>query len=124
MEIDYAIDRLSRKASEYRLNELLLFSSSNFKGKPNVNTLQEADSLEQVAKWLEELKEARAKLKTIEDITREAFNNPNTLNIELYRSQALANIFAIFQYNGATLKNDPTPDDDKQITFEEVLEDE
>ena len=31
--------------------------------------------------------------------------------------------YAIFEYNGATLKEDP-PEDDNQVTIEEVLEDE
>lgn len=123
MEIDYAIDTLNRKAAEYRLNELLLISSSKFKRQPNLDTLYEAESLELVAKWLEELKEARGKLKAIEDIAREAFNKPDTLNIDLYRAQALANIYAIFEYNGATLKKDP-PEDDNQVTIEEVLDNE
>lgn len=121
MDIEYAIEKLNKRAAEYRLNELLLVSSSNFKRQPNLDSLYEAESLDQVAKWLEELKEARGRLKAIENIAREAFNKPDTLNIDLYRSQALANIYAIFEYNGATLKEDP-PEDDNQVTIEEVLE--
>ena len=42
----------------------------------------------------------------IEEITREAFNNPETQDINLYRAQALANILAVFEYDGATIKED------------------
>lgn len=46
------------------------------------------------------------KLKAIEKITREAFNNPETRDINLYRAQALANILAVFEYDGATIKEE------------------
>jgi hypothetical protein len=101
--IDEAIIALKDKASEYRLIELLLCSSSRFKRQPNLDALYEAESLEQVSKWLEELKESRIKLQKIEEIAREAFNNPDTANIDLYRAQKLADIFAIFEYDGATI---------------------
>lgn len=55
---------------------------------------------------LDELKEARLYLKTIEDIARDAFNDPETLDINYYRAQALANIYAIFEYNGTTIKRE------------------
>lgn len=38
------------------------------------------------------------RLKKIEEICRDAFNNPNTQDINLYRAQALANIYAMFIY--------------------------
>lgn len=120
MEIDYAIDRLSRKASEYRLNELLLFSSSNFKGKPNVNTLQEADSLEQVAKWLVELKEARAKLKAIEEISKEVINKIDYIHQSTYLSYGEAR--RLYNENGEDLIN--AIEDIYRVIIEEVLEDE
>lgn len=119
MEIDYAIDRLSRKASEYRLNELLLFSSSNFKGKPNVNTLQEADSLEQVAKWLEELKEARAKLKTIEEISKDVINKIDYIHQATYLSYGEAR--RLYKENGEDLIN--AIEDIYRVIIEEVNED-
>lgn len=52
------------------------------------------------------LQEANKKLNAIERIARDAFNNPATQDINLYRAQALANILAIFEYNGATIKED------------------
>lgn len=55
---------------------------------------------------LVELKEARIRLQEIERIAREAFNNPETQDINLYRAQALANIYAIFEYDGATIKRE------------------
>lgn len=86
MDIDYAIEKLNKRAAEYRLNELLLVSSSNFKRQPNLDSLYEAESLEQVAKWLEELKEARAKLKTIEEISKEVFNKIEYIHQATYLS--------------------------------------
>lgn len=50
-----------------------------------------------------ELEETRSKLKEIEKIAREAFSNPDTQDINLYRAQALAKIFQIFEYKGATI---------------------
>lgn len=52
---------------------------------------------------LVELKESRIRLKRIEELAREAFNNPDTINIDLYRAQKLAEIFQIFEYNGSTI---------------------
>ena len=37
------------------------------------------------------------KLEIIEKITRGAFNNPDTCNLDLYRAQALAKILAVFE---------------------------
>lgn len=99
LDIDTAIEALSRKAADFRLNELLRVSSTGFKIQPNLDSLYEAESLEQVAKYLEELKEARIRLSKIEQIVREAFNDPETLDINLYRAQALANILHIFEYD-------------------------
>ena len=45
-------------------------------------------------------------LRKIGEIAEEAFNNPETANIGIYREQALANIYAIFLYDGKTLKED------------------
>ena len=52
------------------------------------------------------LSEATEKLDKIEKITREAFNNPDTRDINLYRAQALANILAIFEYDKATTREE------------------
>ena len=52
---------------------------------------------------LVELKVARIKLQEIEMIARAAFSNPDTQDINLYRAQALAKIFHIFEYKGATI---------------------
>lgn len=46
------------------------------------------------------------RLAQIERIAREAFSDPETQDINLYRAQALAKIFQIFEYDGATLKKD------------------
>lgn len=56
--------------------------------------------------YLKELEEARIKLQEIERIAREAFSNPDTLDINLYRAQALAKIFQIFEYDGATINKE------------------
>ena len=45
-------------------------------------------------------------LKAIGKICEQAFGDPETEDINLYRAQALANIYAIFQYDGKTLKED------------------
>ena len=95
MDIDYAIEKLNKRAAEYRFNELLLISASRFKKQPNLDSLYEAESLEQVAKWLEELKEARGKLKAIEDIAREILNRPNTENTRVNLKRALTDILDI-----------------------------
>lgn len=39
-------------------------------------------------------------LTKIEEIAREAFRDPETQNITLYRAQKLADILAIFEYGG------------------------
>lgn len=44
-----------------------------------------------------DLEDARRKLSQIEKITRAAFNNPETCDIDLHRAQALAKILAIFE---------------------------
>lgn len=46
------------------------------------------------------------RLEQIERIARDAFSDPDTQDINLYRAQALAKIFQIFEYDGATLKKD------------------
>ena len=64
------------------------------------------EEYKEIAEQLEllvELKLSRIKLREIEKITREAFNNPETQDINLYRAQALANILAVFEYHGATI---------------------
>lgn len=48
----------------------------------------------------------RSWLDNIERIARDAFSDPETQDINLYRAQALAKIFQIFEYDGATLKKD------------------
>ena len=95
MDIDYAIEKLNKRSAEYRLNELLLISASRYKKQPNLDSLYEAESLEQVARWLEELKEARGKLKAIEDIAREILNRPNTENTRVNLKRALTDILDI-----------------------------
>ena len=45
------------------------------------------------------LSEAEAKLAKIEEIARDAFNDPDTLDINLYRAQALAKIYQMFIYD-------------------------
>ena len=45
------------------------------------------------ARWLDE----------IEKKVRKAFADPDTENITLHRAQVLADILAIFEYNGATI---------------------
>lgn len=44
-------------------------------------------------------KRALSLLSEIETIARDAFNDPETLDINLYRAQALARIFQLFEYN-------------------------
>ena len=66
----------------------------------------ECEKYKEIAEQLEllvELKAARIQLQKIERIAREAFSNPDTQDINLYRAQALANIFAVFEYHGATI---------------------
>lgn len=43
-------------------------------------------------------------LSVIEEKSIEAFNNPDTRDINLYRAQKLAEIFQIFEYNGSTIE--------------------
>ena len=69
------------------------------------------------------------KLQRIEGIAREAFGDhwqvkPEPV-IRAHRLQALANIFAIFEYNGMTCgpaqdQQEPGPDDG-QVTFDDLL---
>ena len=69
---------------------------------------KDSDDYQEILDQLEslvELKESRIKLREIERIAREAFSNPETQDINLYRAQKLADIFAIFEYNGATIKD-------------------
>ena len=56
-----------------------------------------------------------AKLKKIEKIARDAFSDPDTLDINLHRAQALANILALFEYE------EPKETDDDQMTFDDLL---
>ena len=67
----------------------------------------------------------KEKLTAIEKIAREAFSNPVTSNINLYRAQKLADIFAIFQYDGLTLSAATQTDSQfaGQIDISEVLND-
>ena len=67
---------------------------------------EEYKTIKEELEILTELKEARIYLKTIEDIARDAFSDPETLDINYYRAQALANIYAIFEYNGTTIKRE------------------
>lgn len=50
------------------------------------------------------IKELGFLLKEIEKIARDAFDNPDTLSINLYRAQALAKIYQIFEYNGSAIE--------------------
>lgn len=59
-----------------------------------------------------------AKLKKIEKIARDAFSDPDTLDINLHRAQALANILMLFEYEEPT--EQPQTDDD-QMTFDDLL---
>jgi hypothetical protein len=65
------------------------------------------------------------KLEAIERICREAFSQPDTLNVDLYRAQALANVYGIFLYDGATIANTHEAVnrylDDRQLTIDEYL---
>lgn len=54
-------------------------------------------------------KRALSLLSEIETIARDAFNDPETLDINLYRAQALARIFQLFEYN-----NEEAADNDEQ----------
>lgn len=69
------------------------------------------------------------KLDYIEKIARDAFGphlrGKPLHQIESYRTQALANIFAVFEYNGALIPRkpeEPKEEDDTQITFDDLLE--
>lgn len=50
-------------------------------------------------------KRALSLLSEIETIARDAFNDPETLDINLYRAQALARIFQLFEYNNEEAAN-------------------
>ena len=63
--------------------------------------------LENILCLLDDLK---GRLDRIENMAREAFSDPATDDINLYRAQALANIFAIFEYDGKTIKEDTDHD--------------
>lgn len=52
----------------------------------------------ELAFYIKELEEAKTKLNEIEEIARDAFNDPDTLDINLYRAQALAKVLQIFEY--------------------------
>ena len=53
--------------------------------------------LSEELKLFVELKASIDKLEIIEKITRDAFNNPDTCDLDLYRAQALAKILAVFE---------------------------
>lgn len=65
------------------------------------------------------------KLEAIERICREAFSQPDTNNLEYFRAQALANVYGIFLYDGATISNTHEAVnkycDDNQLTIDELL---
>lgn len=70
----------------------------------------------------------KEKLENIEQIARECFSpewsgkDPHI--IDLHRAQALANIFAVFEYDGLTIeepKKEEPEDDDAQVTFDDLL---
>lgn len=70
-------------------------------------TLNKIDPyLKEIESIINSINEDTIKLQEIERITRAAFNNPETQDINLYRAQALANILAVFEYNGATIKRE------------------
>jgi hypothetical protein len=51
------------------------------------------------------IREDRAEwLDRIEKMVRDAFNSPETRDENLYRAQALAKIYQIFEYNGSTIE--------------------
>lgn len=93
MDLDEAIKRLE-------LDEL--FNEFGYLNELGYKFLDNGEALN----FLKELKEARVRLQEIERIAREAFNDPETQDINLYRAQALANIYAIFEYDGATIKRE------------------
>lgn len=76
------------------------------------------------------------KLQLIEQIAREAFSDKwyevPRYKVDAHRTQALANIFALFEYEGLTVdipKREPIkyeiveePVEDDQITFDEILQ--
>lgn len=73
---------------------------------PLLDPEEDEETIEEITSQLEiliELKEARIRLSRIEEIAREAFNQPDTADIDLYRAQKLAEIFQIFEYNGSTI---------------------
>ena len=63
---------------------------------------------DEAIKRIEEIVNSRSRrrLLAIEKIAREAFNDPDTQDINLYRAQKLADIFAIFEYDGATIEKE------------------
>ena len=116
MDLEEAIKKLE-------LDEF--FTEFGYLNNDGLSFLDDGEALN----FLKELKEARIKLQEIERIARESFSNPDTLDINLYRAQALAKIFQIFEYNGATIgeaKEDiKAPEADKdQLTFDDILKEE
>ena len=65
------------------------------------------------------------KLAAIEKICKQAFNDPDTRSIDLYRAQALANVYGVLLYNGANIINthEAVNDylDNRQLTIDEFL---
>lgn len=85
---------------------------------PLLDPEEDSEDYNEISDQLEilvELKEARIRLQEIERIARLAFNNPDTQDINLYRAQALAKIFQIFEYNGATIGVDLSSQPDKTV---------
>lgn len=66
------------------------------------------------------------KLEAIERICREAFSQPQTPAIDLHRAQALANVYGVILYDGATITNTHEAvekyREDNQLTIDEMLE--
>ena len=65
-------------------------------------------SADEAIKRIEDIvsSKSRRRLLVIEKIAREAFNDPDTQDINLYRAQKLADIFALFEYDGATINKE------------------
>jgi len=107
MDINDFIKHARTWADENRAVAKVYFNEDNIRSiEKGEHYLDLARGHDDIANWLEELKEARIRLSKIEAIARDAFNDPDTQDINLYRAQKLADIFAIFEYDGATIKED------------------
>ena len=53
---------------------------------------------EHIKEIIDTLNDCKIKLNAIEKIAETAFKNPDTKSVDLYRLQALANIYSIFLY--------------------------